>query len=216
MSLSHLVSAAVHMLGSDQNDGDEQDGSDCIETSIIGNADKDTVQIEGYMSKLTKLYYFFGAVHLVIVIAIVVYIVVSLISGHRLSKFQVTYLSNLIFVEICYVIVMFGYFGVGDGVKNNCGYYDKVFYGVTDIFLFNVSILIGHKQYTMSSNLYEFAVKGNLPSKWSVRRNKLILYCIWGVSLAEMVTFIFMNTYWTFINRDMASLRLFNFSNKMA
>ena len=112
--------------------------------------------------------------------------------------------------------VLYGYFGIGNGDKDNCGFYDHVFFGVTDIFLFNVSILIGYKQYILSNNLYEFAVKGNLPSKWQLRRNKMILNSIWGLSISDIVIFVVLNIYWTFINRNMQTLRIFNFSNKMA
>ena len=78
-----------------------------------------------------------------------------------------------------------------------------------------MSILMGYKIYTVTNNMYEFAVKGNLPSHAAIKRDKIILNSIWILSLADIGTYIFLNTYWTFIVRDMESLAIFNFANRL-
>ena len=64
--------------------------------------------------------------------------------------------------------------------------------------------------------LYEFAVKGNLLSNWLKWRNKCILRCLWCLSGVNVSVFIFFNTYWTFVKRDMYTLQIFNFVNRLS
>ena len=74
---------------------------------------------------------------------------------------------------------------------------------------------MGFKIYTVTNNMYEFAVKGNLPSLLSKKRDKAIHNAIWFVSIADIAVYTFLNTYWTYINRDMEILALFNFGNRL-
>lgn len=94
-------------------------------------------------------------------------------------------------------------------------YVNKIFFGTSDVFLFNVSIILGYKFYSVMNNLYEFSVKGNLPTKLSKKCNKLILNTIWIASIVDWTAYIFLNTYWTFVSRNMAALRIFNFVNRL-
>jgi len=89
-----------------------------------------------------------------------------------------------------------------------------VFFGVSDIYMFNFSILMGFKTYTVFNNMYEFAVRGNLPTKREKKRNKILLKSFYTFSIVEACVFVFFNTYWTYMNRDINSLRFFNFLNK--
>jgi len=95
----------------------------------------------------------------------------------------------------------------------NCHYYDHVFSGIADIFLFNITLLMAFKMYTITNNFYEFAVNGRLPENESMNKNKLILRLIWAVSITDLLVYIFFCTYWTFINRDMEALTVFIFSH---
>ena len=94
-------------------------------------------------------------------------------------------------------------------------YVSKIFIGTTDVFLFNVCIVLGFKFYTVINDLYEFSVKGNLPTKLAIKCNKLILNTIWIASIADLFLYIFFNTYWTFGSRNMEALRIFNFANRL-
>lgn len=98
----------------------------------------------------------------------------------------------------------------------NCYYWNHIFFGTVDILLFNLSIMIGYKIYGLVNTIYEFAVKGNLPTSSTITRNKVILNIIWFLFIGDALAYILLNTYWTFINRDIAILRIFNFSNRMA
>ena len=82
------------------------------------------------------------------------------------------------------------------------------------MFLYNMSILIGYKMYTVTDNLFNFAVKGNLPSNWVRRRNKCIMISLYVFSITTVLVYIFMNTYYTFVDRNMGVLREFKFYNK--
>ena len=61
-------------------------------------------------------------------------------------------------------LALLGYYGIGysDEAKN-CWVMDHIFFGTVDIFVFNFSILMGFKTYSVFADMYEFAVKGNLP-----------------------------------------------------
>lgn len=91
-----------------------------------------------------------------------------------------------------------------------------MFFGTVDILLFNLSIMIGFKIYSLVNTVFEFCVKGNLPTSGSVTRDKVILNVIWCLFVGDGLAYIFLNTYWTFINRDMGVLRIFNFVNRIA
>lgn len=122
----------------------------------------------------------------------------------------------MLILELVLVIVLGNYFGVTDRDERNCFFFDHLFFGVADIILFNQSILLGFKTYAVFDNMYEFAVKGNLPSKNKKKRNKFILKLIWFLSVGNFILFICMNIYWTYIGRNIYNLRIFNFVNKIA
>ena len=89
--------------------------------------------------------YIAATLHLILMCTIIAYLVVSKIRKHRLSKFQWIYMINLACVEFLTTIVLYGYFGIGSGDNHECNYYDKVFYGAADIFLFNLLTIFGFK-----------------------------------------------------------------------
>lgn len=82
--------------------------------------------------------------------------------------------------------------------------------------MFNLSIMLGFKTYAVFESIYEFAVKGNLPSKQKKKRNKFIVKLIWFLSITNFVLFICCNIYWTYIGRNIYYLRIFNFVNRLA
>jgi hypothetical protein len=112
-------------------------------------------------------------------------------------------------------IVEFRYFGIETHVERNCLFFDHVLFGSVDILIFNLSMIMGFRTYTVFNNMYEFAVKGNLPNKNIKRRNMSILRVIWIVSLVDLAIVVFMNIYWTFIDRNIYNLRIFNFTNRL-
>ena len=183
---------------------------------MIGNATNDDNKLENWGAATSRVEKFFGTMHLIIMLIVLAYLIGSYIRKHRLSKFQWVFLIVLMFIELFTAIVQYGYFGLGDDDNHNCFYSDKVFYGSGEILLFNMSILIGYKLYLEIDNLYEFAVKGNLMSTWRRRRNHCILVSLWALSGINVSVYIFFNTYWTFIERDMYTLQIFNFVNRLS
>jgi len=63
--------------------------------------------------------------------------------------------------------------------------------------------------------MHEFIVNGNLPTVASKNRNKLYYHVIIFLSIADIILYIFLNTYWTFINRRMIVLSDFNLGNQV-
>ena len=182
---------------------------------MIGSPNQDDVSLPNYAEDIATADYVFGSFHLILLIVVIIFLIASKLRKHRLSSTQWILLINLIFVELVSVTIMFNYFGYGDDTKKNCLYWDHVFWGAADILLFNMQIMMGYKIYTVTNNMYEFAVKGNLPSLLSKRRDQAIHNAIWFVSIADIVVYTFLNTYWTYINRNMEVLALFNFGNRV-
>ena len=122
----------------------------------------------------------------------------------------------MLILELILFIVECDYFGISDRDEKNCFFFDHMFFGVSDILMFNLSIMLGFKTYAVFESIYEFAVKGNLPSKQKKKRNKFIVKLIWIISITNFVLFCFMNIYWTYIGRNIYYLRIFNFGNRLA
>ncbi len=99
--------------------------------------------------------------------------------------------------------------------QRNCFFFDHIFFGFCDIVIFNQTMMMGFRTYTVFNNLYEFAVNKNLPNKNIKKRNIKILKAIWITSGCNLCLYVFMNIYWTFINRDIYNLRIYNFVNSL-
>ena len=97
----------------------------------------------------------------------------------------------------------------------NCHFFDHILSGSTDIFLFNISLSLGFKLYSVTNVFYEFVFKNRLPELKEKRKNKLILRLIWIGSIADLTIFVFMNIFWTYIDRDIYSLNTFLFWNRV-
>ena len=75
-----------------------------------------------------------------------------------------------------------------------------------DALLYNMSLLMAFKLYKVSNNFYEFTVNGTLPEKKQKKKDKLIIRLIWAVSIVDLIIYLFLCIYWTFINRDISTL----------
>ena len=99
--------------------------------------------------------------------------------------------------------IYFEYYSLSIGELKNCHFYDHIFGDISDIFLFNISLYMGYKLHSITNNFYQFAMNGRLPEEASIKRNKIVLRMINLVCLLDMLTLVFLNIYWTFINRNM-------------
>ena len=97
----------------------------------------------------------FGSFYVLILICVLTYIAVTIIRKHRLSRFQWVWLIISSFVVFFTIVVDFGYFGLAKyNTADSCGYFNNIFFGTGDMFLYNMSILIGYKMYTVTDNLF--------------------------------------------------------------
>lgn len=156
-----------------------------------------------------------GTIHVIEAIGVLMYMLLSRFTGHRLSRQQWWFLACIVAVLIINAIVYYGYFGIGEGDHHHCHYFDHVFYGTSDIMLFILSMLLGFKQFKVAYNMHEFIVKGNLPTVASKKRNKFWYNVIICLSISDISIYIFLNTYWTFVERRMDVLSYFNFGNQL-
>ena len=105
---------------------------------MIGSPNQDDVSLPNYAEDIATADYVFGSFHLILLIAVIFYLIISKLRNHRLSTMQWIQLINLIFVELVSVIIMFNYFGYGGDAKKNCLYWSHVFWGAADILLYNI------------------------------------------------------------------------------
>ena len=112
-------------------------------------------------------------------------------------------------------IVLFNYLGISVDKDKSCYFYEDIFFGISDILLFSLSLYMAYKLYTVSNNFYEFAVNGRLTSESVQKRNRYILLFIFVSSSCDLFVFLFLNVYWTYIERDIPKLDLFMFVNRI-
>ena len=84
-----------------------------------------------------------------------------------------------------------------------------------DALLYNMSLLMAFKLYKVSNNFYEFTVNGTLPEKKQKKKDKLIIRLIWAVSIVDLIIYLFLCIYWTFINRDISTLHKYISYNRI-
>ena len=84
-----------------------------------------------------------------------------------------------------------------------------------DALLYNMSLLMAFKLYKVSNNFYEFTVNGTLPEKKQKKKDKLIIRLIWAVSIVDLIIYLFLCIYWTFINRDISTLHSYISYNRI-
>ena len=163
------------------------------------------------------LSYVVAIIELLICLIIIIYAILALVRKHRMSTFQHCLLWSLFFISLLNAAVNCYYFGISSGAdkERNCYFYDDVFYGTSDILLFNLSLYMAYKLYTISNNFYEFAVNDRLTSESVQRRNRYILLLIITSSVCDLCVYVFLNAFWTFIDRNIPRLDFFVFINRI-
>ena len=139
-------------------------------------------------------------------ILLILYVLAVCLRKHRLSNFQKTNIAFLFIIYLFDMMVYFEFFGIDNDKLKNCHVIDKIFTGIMDALLYNMSLLMAFKLYKVSNNFYEFTINGTLPEKKQKKKDKLIIRLIWAVSIVDLLIYLFLCIYWTFINRDISSL----------
>ena len=188
---------------------------DCNVSDFIDDTGQDKKSIKNFEDVEKPINGTFGSFSIILAILIIMYVISTRVRKHRLAKHQWLQLFNLFVITSINAVVYFEYFNLSTGEFSNCHYFDHIFDGTTDIFLFNISMNIGYKLFTVTNNFYQFAVNGRLPEESAKRKKIIILRLINIFSIFMLCLLIFMNTYWTYINRDMVSLAWFNFYTKL-
>lgn len=131
-----------------------------------------------------------------------------------LPKLQWVLLSGLVLSELGMVTVAFQYFGLWekDPLKN-CFYTQRLIWGMSDIIIYTISLIMGFRIYVLSNELHFFAIEGCLPCEKTKKRNNTILRAIAIIAFVDWVAYVFLNTFWTFVDRDVHAMRLFNSLN---
>ena len=98
-------------------------------------------------------------------ILLILYVVAVCLRKHRLSSFQKINIAFLFIIYLFDMLVYFEFFGIDSNKLNNCHVFDKIFTGIMDALLYNMSLLMAFKLYKVSNNFYEFTINGTLPEK---------------------------------------------------
>lgn len=136
-----------------------------------------------------------GWINAVIFTLIALYMVLSCLRKHRLTKFQWFGLSLL---QFCILIVSVGQVVFNNIETSNCNFILSVIYTVEVTILFFISMLIGFKTYQVCREINDFALHGNLPSQQSKRCKTITIVTIWIVTLVYMAVDLTLSFYWEF------------------
>ena len=86
---------------------------------------------------------------------------------------------------------------------------------MSDIIIYTISLIMGFRIYALSNDLHFFAIEGCLPCEKTKKRNRTILKAIAIIAVVDWVMYSFLNTYWTFVARDVHAMRFFNSVNEL-
>jgi len=122
-----------------------------------------------------------GTCNFLLFVAIIGFMAVTLFRKNKLQRdawislFLLTF-SVLIIAVSQAILPTFG--------TKNCSFTVYMMNTIDTILLFNISMVLAHKIYLVSSDVLEFALRGNLRSERSKKRNEKILRLIWVASIA--------------------------------
>ena len=146
---------------------------------------------------------------------LILYVVAVCLRNHRLSKFQKINIAFLFVIYLIDMLIYFEFFGIDSDEGGNCHAFDKILTGTMDVLLYNITLLMAFKLYNVSNSFYEFTINGTLPEKKLKKRNKLIIRLIWAVSIVDLIVYVLLCIYWTFINRDINTLHVYISYNRL-
>ena len=135
---------------------------DCQAKSIFGGGNiKWYVQDYRDISQASN--YCFGTVNAILMILVALYVAAVCYRKHRLTKYEWSNIAFLFTIYFLDIFIYFDYFHVDIGEFRNCHIWDKILAGTIDALLYNISLLMAYKLFTISNNFYEFAINGTLP-----------------------------------------------------
>ena len=102
----------------------------------------------------------------------------------RKNKLQRDAWISLILLTFSVLIIAVSQANLSTFGTKNCSFTVYMLNTIDAILLFNISMVLAHKIYLVSSDVLEFALRGNLRSERSKKRNEIILRLIWVASIA--------------------------------
>ena len=99
-------------------------------------------------------------------------------------------------MAIAVAIVAVGQLIYNDIEASRCAFELQVIYGIENVQLFCLSVLIGYCTYTVCHEICEFALKGNLPSETVKKFQKIIVISIWTISAVYAVILTVLTIMW--------------------
>lgn len=159
--------------------GNETESADeCLDLAFFGNgSSQEYVQFSGeiYVVDLVS-----GTCNYVLLVAIIGFMAVTLF---RKNKLQWDSWLSLALLTFSVLIVAVSQANLSTFGTKNCSFTVYMIDTIDAILLFNISLVLAHKIYLVSSDVLEFVLKGNLQSERYKKRNKIILRLIWFFSL---------------------------------
>ena len=122
-----------------------------------------------------------GTCNFLLFVAIIGFMAVTLF---RKNKLQRDAWISLILLTFSVLIIAVSQANLSTFRTKNCSFTVYMLNTIDAILLFNISMVLAHKIYLVSSDVLEFALRGNLRSERSKKRNEIILRLIWVASIA--------------------------------
>ena len=129
-----------------------------------------------------------GFANIAFVLIILIFMIQTKLRKNRLTPFVWMCLSNLLF---CSIITGVGQIYYADIFKSeNCNFGLNLIYGVENIIIFNLSIIVGFRTYILCNEISEFALKGNLPSERAKKYKHWIVRIMWFCSGSYLLVYL--------------------------
>ncbi len=150
-----------------------------------------------------------GILNFLLLAIMTVYMAISIIRKHRMTRFQWICLCNLWFAV---AIVAIGQVWFNSIESDFCNFSLKIIYGIDTIILFNLSTIVCFKAKCVCHDIYEFAINGNLPSLAVQRKKKIVIALIWACSVCYMLVYLILSSIFVFDNQNLVQFDKLNFS----
>lgn len=158
-----------------------------------------------------------GVVQIILFMLPLGYMINAAVRKTPLPWFQWVLLSSLLLMAAGIATVAFDYFGLGEqDPLDNCFYTQRLIWGVSDILIYFISLIVGFRIYCLVNTVNHFALEGRLPTQKSIKRNKTILKAIIVFAIVDGVAFVFFNTFWTFVVENFHAAEFFNTVNGLS
>ena len=153
-------------------------------------------QIEAFQDKMLKATNYFGAIHGIILIMMIAYVIFSIWIKSRFSFYKWVQLAQLISMNILEVLYFFT-FNEANMIKN-CGFMQLMYQGLIIFLFYQTCMMISWQGQAFFREVDQFIRNGVLISKKKKKKVNNAMFVIWLLAFLQWVIFSLINIICTF------------------